>query len=120
MSLPKKLSTGFRYLGASAYNSKITLMNPEGIGSSGSKVAPTVFKADVPANITVLRGKEQLRGPELTATMSYKIVIRYRAGVNSAMTVVNRDQTFRIEDIGDPDGQRVELHLLCSLVNDGR
>ena len=116
----KKLNTGINYTSASQFNSRITLMNPASIAGDGTKVEPTLFKSNIPAAISIWRGKEQLTGPELIATMSYKIIIRYRSGVSSNMLVLQRDQTYRIEDIGDPDGQRVELHLLCSTVNDGR
>jgi SPP1 family predicted phage head-tail adaptor len=119
--LPKKLSTGVRYLPSSAFNAYITFQNPDaGQATDGTPNSATTVATNVHANIAQWRGKEVDKTQLRTGQSSYKITIRYPKtySVDASMQVLVRGQLHNIESISDPDGQQVELHLWTWVDND--
>jgi SPP1 family predicted phage head-tail adaptor len=119
--LPKKLSTGVRYLSASAFNCYITFVDPDaGQASDGTPNAPVVVASNIHANVAQWRGKEVDKPQERVGQSSYKMIIRYPKtyAVNAGMQIQFRSQLHEIESISDPDGQQVELHLWTWVNND--
>jgi SPP1 family predicted phage head-tail adaptor len=120
MSLPKRFTTGNRYLGSSAFHTPITIQNPDtGQNADGSKIAPA-FVASTRANVAQWRGKETDKTEERVGISSYKIIIHYPKNyvVATGMQILVRNQTHNIESFSDPDGQRVELHIWTSVTGD--
>src|SRR5580692_7803909 len=77
MSLPKKLSTGVRYLPASAFNAYITILDPDaGQATDGTPNVPTVVASGIHANVTPWRSKEVDKQQARVGQSSFKIVIR--------------------------------------------
>ena len=116
--LPKKLSTGVRYLSSSAFNCYVTFLNPDaGQATDGTPNPPITVASGIHANIAQWRGKEVDKTQTRVAQSSYKIVIRYPktytvdASMQVQMTRGTTTHLFNIESISDPDGQGVELHL---------
>lgn len=121
MSLPKKLSTGVRYLSSSAFNCSISFTDPnQGQATDGSPNAPVTVMQNVHANVSPWRGKEVDKPEERLGQSSYKIVIRHPKNytVNTGMQIQLRNQLHEIESVYDPDGQQVELHIWTWVNND--
>jgi SPP1 family predicted phage head-tail adaptor len=114
MALPKKLSTGVRYLGASAFNAYINFINPNaGQASDGTPNPPTSVASGIHANVSPWRAKELDKSQIRVGQSSYKIVIRYPKtySIDTGMQIQLRNQLHNIESFYDPDGQQVELHI---------
>jgi head-tail adaptor len=120
MSLPKKLNTNFRYKPAGAYNSYVTVLQPNaGQDSTGAPVAATAV-AKTWANIAIWRGKEIDKSQERVGQTSYKIILRYPKTytIDTGCQIQHGSQLHQIESIADPDGRRVELHLFTWVSDD--
>ena len=113
--LPKRPSTGIRYATAGELNRRITIQQQATTSDDfGGLDAPTVFASNVPASIKPYRGgRERYAAQQVTAEVSHEIVIRWRPGMKSSMTILYKGRLFLIVTITDPDEQQVELHLLC-------
>lgn len=118
MSLPKQLSTNYRYLPSSAFNSYITLIDPNaGQATDGTPNSPITVATNIHANVASWRSKESDVSESRVAQSSYKVVIRYpRAySVNSGMQIqLTRGGSMHllnIESVYDPDMQGVEMHI---------
>jgi head-tail adaptor len=116
--LPKKSSTGVRYLGASAFNSYITILNPNaGAATDGTQNAPTVVAQNIHANISPWRSKEVDKPQTRVGQSSFKIVVRFPktysldAGMRIQLTRAGVTTLYEIESWYDPDGQGVEAHI---------
>jgi head-tail adaptor len=112
--LPKKLSTGVRYLPSSAFNCYVTILNPNsGQATDGTPNAPSTVATGIHANVSPWRSKEKDTSQLRVGQSSYKIVIRYPKtySIDTGMQIMLRGQLHIIESFYDPDGQRVELHI---------
>jgi SPP1 family predicted phage head-tail adaptor len=118
MILPRKLSTGVRYMDASGFNSQITFMQAAGAEADGT-LNPPVALWTAWANIAMWRGKESDKPQQRNAASSFKITMRYSIEFTptSDMTIVYHGQTYNIESVSDIDGQRVQLELWCWIEN---
>jgi SPP1 family predicted phage head-tail adaptor len=119
--LPKKTSTGVRYLSSSAFNCYVSILQPDaGQATDGTPNAATTVASGIHANVAQWRGKEVDKTQTRVAQSSYKIIIRYPKSytVDASMQVQVRGQLHNIESISDPDGQQVELHLWTWVDND--
>jgi SPP1 family predicted phage head-tail adaptor len=119
--LPKKTSTGVRYLGSSAYNCYITVLNPNaGQAADGTPNAPITVAQNIHANVSPWRSKERDNSQLRVGQSSYKLVIRYPKtySLDSGMQIQFRNQLHNIESFYDPDGQQVELHIWTWVSND--
>lgn len=59
-----------------------------------------------------IKSKEQLK-------LNYEIIIRYTAGVTTAMRVRYKDKTFNINHVVNYNELNRELHLFCTEVEEG-
>lgn len=66
------------------------------------------------ADIQPLSGRELLSAQAQQAETTHKVLIRYRAGVTSAMRLLYQGRVFNIQSVTDPDMAHVTLELLCS------
>jgi SPP1 family predicted phage head-tail adaptor len=118
--LPKKLSTGFRYTATSAFDNKVTIQSLSTTADDlGGLSTQTVFAANIYASVRPLQGRELYKAQQLVAEVTHKVVIRYRVGVKSNMTVLFDGRVFDIQYVMDPDEQKVELWLFCLERSDG-
>jgi hypothetical protein len=118
MALPKKLSTGVRYLSSSAYNCYVDFLNPNsGALPDGTPNAPTVVAAGVHANVSPWRSKEIDKAQIRIGQSSFKVVIRFPktfavdTGMLIQQTRGGATLLMNIDSAYDPDGQNVELHI---------
>jgi head-tail adaptor len=120
MSLPKKMSSGVRYLPSSAFNCYITFINPNaGQAIDGTPLSATTVMA-THANVAQWRGKEADKSQDRVGLSSYKMIIRYPKtySIDTGMQIQFRSQLHNIESFSDPDGQQVELHIWTFCTDD--
>jgi head-tail adaptor len=118
--LPKKLSTGVRYLPSSAFNCYITVLNPNaGQAADGTPNAPTTVATGIHASVSPWRSKEVDKGQIRVGQSSYKVVIRapktftIDTGMQIQCVRAGVTHLLNIESLYDPDMQGVELHIWC-------
>jgi head-tail adaptor len=116
--LPKKLSTGVRYLASSAFNCYITVLDPNaGQSANGTPNAPVTVATGIHANVSPWRSKEVDKSEVRTGQSSFKIVIRFpvsftvNTGMQIQLTRAGNTTLYNVEGAYDPDGQAVELHI---------
>jgi head-tail adaptor len=116
--LPKKLSTGVRYLPSSAFNCYVTFLDPNaGQATDGTPNAPIVIASGIHANVAPWRSKEVDKSQTRVGQSSFKVAIRFPKtfSVNTGMLVqltrAGVTQLYNVEGAYDPDGQAVELHV---------
>jgi len=68
------------------------------------------------AGIEALTGREFFSSQQTVAQADYRITLRYRSGITSAMRAVEGTRTFDIQTVLDPDGRRRELVLMVKEV----
>lgn len=120
MPLPRR-SSGIRYLPSSAFNTYITILNPNaGQAADGTPNAPTTVASGIHANVSIWRSKEVDKTQTRVGVASYKIVIRYPKiySLDGGMQILLRNQLHNIDSFYDPDGQQVELHIYTLVTND--
>ena len=116
--LPKRVSTGTRYMSASQFNSLITFYQATGASSDGTpNAAVPVWTTH--ANIAVWRAKEQDLKQTRNARSSFKITTRYSKlfTPTADMTILYHGQTYNIESVSDIDGQRIQLEIWAWIEN---
>lgn len=88
---------------------------------TGEMTPSWVVVAEIYAAIESLSARDFLAAAAAQSKVSARIVIRYRAGVDSTMRIVYRDKTYNIEGVlADPKSGLDYLTLPCSEgVNDG-
>jgi head-tail adaptor len=121
MSLPKRVSTGTKYLSSSQFNSYITITNPNaGQAADGTPNAPTIVACNIHANISPWRSKEVDKEQARVGLSSYKLIIRYPKtySIDGGMQIQLRSQLHNIDSFYDPDGQQVELHIYTFVTQD--
>jgi SPP1 family predicted phage head-tail adaptor len=121
MALPKKISSGVRYLPSSAYNCLISFWDPDqGQASDGTPSPAVAVASGIHANIQPWRTREEDKSQIRVGVSTYKIVIRYPKtySLDTGMQIKLRNQLHNIESFYDPDGLRVELHIWTFCTND--
>ena len=83
-----------------------------------SLAVTTTFAENIWASIEALSGVEKFAAHEFVSEVSHQVVIRYLAGVTSAMQVVFQDRQFQIHAVLNPDERKKFLILMCNEVND--
>jgi SPP1 family predicted phage head-tail adaptor len=112
MKLPKQ-PWGVRYLGATDFTTRITVVQPNNGNAADGTPLPETTVATPWASISQWRGKQDDKAQTLQAVSSYKIVIRYPLtwSVDTGMNILVRCQRHNIESYSDPDGNQNELHI---------
>lgn len=70
-------------------------------------------QATVWAAIEPLRGREYWDAAQVAAEATYRVRMRYRAGVSPEMRLTYQGRTLEIESVTSPDERRRELELIC-------
>ena len=116
--LPKKLSTGVRYLPSSAFNCYVSFLNPNaGQATDGTPNPPVTVASGIHANVAPWRSKEVDKSMTRIGQSSYKVVIRapktFTVDTGMLIQLVRDGVThlMNIESLYDPDMQGVELHI---------
>lgn len=65
------------------------------------------------AEITPLRGQEQLIARQMTSSVSHRLTIRYRGDVTAGMRVAYGARAFHIRAVINPGEWNERLELLC-------
>jgi SPP1 family predicted phage head-tail adaptor len=81
----------------------------------------TVLFASVPAVIETLTGRELYSAQQKVSEVTHRITIRWQPGIRANMNVQwfdEIDRFFQIQDVQNPDGVHVLLHLMCIERND--
>ena len=118
--LPKRLSTGVRYLNASQYNTPVTITDPNaGQAADGTPLAEVVI-ATTHANISRWRDREADKAQARSSQGYYKIVIRYHKtySLHTGMNILVRNQRHLIDGFLDEDGQMIQLSISTWVEND--
>src|ERR1035437_6375230 len=118
--LPKKLSTGVRYMSASQYNVPITITQPNaGQAADGTPLAETIV-ATTHANVAKWRSCEVDKAQARNALGYYQITIRYpkNYSLDSGMNILVRNQRHLIDGFLDEDGQKIQLKISTWVEND--
>jgi Phage head-tail joining protein len=122
--LPKRLSTGVRFTGASEFNRRITILKPgEGADTEGTPVALVTLATNVPAKITGLRnlGKPDQTQQLTQAVTYYEVVIRYRPDVPyDAILLGPKGQTWTVTNIHNVEMANIELRINVREINGGK
>jgi head-tail adaptor len=125
MSLPKRISDGFKYLPSSAFNTYVNFVNPNaGQAADGTPNAPVTVACGIHANVSPWRSKEIDKQDVRVAQSSYKIVIRYPktfsldTGMQVQIIHGSKVQTHNIDSFMDPNAQQTELHIFTFVTAD--
>lgn len=118
--LPKRLSSGVRYMSASQLNTPITLVQPNAGQAADGTPVPEQIVAQTYANVAQWRNKELDKTDTRNAQSSYKITIRYPKTytLDAGMNILVHGQRHQIDSFSDLDGQRVELSIWTFVEND--
>lgn len=68
------------------------------------------------ADVYPLKGQERYDAQQVLASLSHRVTIRYRAGVEPSMRLQYGNRTLNIESTIDPEERHRELILMCSEV----
>lgn len=79
----------------------------------GQNKPDPVTVATVWGSIEPLSGRELMRAQEIVASVTHRVRIRYRSGIEPSMHVVCHDRTLGIEAVLNLEERNRELELLC-------
>lgn len=66
------------------------------------------------AEVKDVSGREYFESRQIpTSSVTTKVTIRYRSGLDAGMRVVGGKRVLNIQSIIDPDGKKRELLLMC-------
>lgn len=94
----------------------ITIRQPAVPGDiiRGQADQPAVTIADkTPASIEPLDGRELFEAQQMSANISHRIRLRYRAGVKPTQQVLFGARVFEISSVINVEERNIELRLLC-------
>ena len=100
-------------LNAGRLRHRIDIVTQTGVQDStgGWSLADTQVFASVWATVEALSGDEQFVAGTQVSKVSHRVVLRYLAGVTSAMQVRWQGRKFQITDVLNPDGRTKMLAL---------
>ena len=81
--------------------------------SYGTEVPRWSDFATVWAEVKDISGREYTAMQQAISNVSVRVRIRYLDGVVPTMRVIYGARTLEIVSVLDPDGRRIELHLMC-------
>lgn len=98
---------------ASLLRHRITIEQPVLVadGQGGYTKSWSTF-ATVWARITPAGGNENASTRQQVPEINYRIVLRYRDGITSAMRINWNSRLFNIRTVSDPDGLKINLILI--------
>lgn len=98
--------------GVSDLRDRVTIEMATRVGDGvGGAASSWIELATVWASVTPLTGREVATGERVEAHQGYRITIRYRNDVTTAMRVIWAGRTLNIRSLADPDGRMRWLEL---------
>lgn len=79
----------------------------------GGQVVAWATQFDSWANVAPVRGAEKMEAQQVQSTQTYRITIRYRPNVTTAMRVNWSGKTMNILAVNNPDQRRKYLEMIC-------
>src|SRR5437899_7178475 len=110
--LPKSID-GLQFSQAGDFDRKVTLLAPSTQRDENGEAMPDVVVAEVWASIAALLPKYIEKTQQTVTEVTYKIKIRYRAGITTANRVSFRGRLYNIEGVVNLGEANRELHLFC-------
>ena len=106
---------------AGKYRLRVTFYAPNlGRDTSTGELLPRTAFATVWAGLTPNNATYKEKSEQVTTETTWKLEIRYLAGLDTSFTVNYDGRTFKIMSIQDPTGQKRELKLILIERNSGR
>ena len=93
--------------------SRITIMRSVEQDKDGGYNTYWVPVATVRAEVVGLTGREVVMDRTLQGVTTYRIRIRWRAGITQANQLRYGDQTLNVRSVADPDGRRDQLLIMA-------
>ena len=119
MNTPKT-AQGVRRKSATDFNCRVTFLGSGNVDNLGNIAAASVVCtvwANVKAVISV-RGAAMLKADEILQKTNYEVAMRWRDDVDESMLVEIKGKQFTLDNLADPDGQQIELRMICSEVDE--
>tara|TARA_R110002095_G_scaffold109849_1_gene96207 strand:+ start:1332 stop:1652 length:321 start_codon:yes stop_codon:yes gene_type:complete len=85
--------------------------------TSGDMVDTPVDLATVWASVTQMSGRELVNAQQVKPDATYKVIIRYLAGVTTDDFFTFNGRTFQILDVNNIDERNITLELMCKEEN---
>lgn len=105
---------------AGRLNHRVTIQALSGDRNAMGEVERTYTPAaTVWAAVEPLRGEELTSAQKISASITTRIVMRYRTDVTAQCRLVNKTTTYGIEAVINPQDGRRELQCLCREFPDG-
>ena len=97
---------------------RVTFQKPSGktTNSMGETVPVYINFATVWASVQPFKGREYHEAQKIRAETTYKITMRYLAGVTPDMRIKHHNKTLEIQSILNIDERNVELQIIASEV----
>lgn len=95
---------------------RITILEPSGtVENEVGEEVPVLKEIDtVWAKVEELRGKELLEAQKINPELTYRITIRYRKGIHSAMVLDYEGRRLELASPPIEIGRRKYLELMCT------
>jgi SPP1 family predicted phage head-tail adaptor len=105
---------------AGRLNHRVTIQALSGTRNAMGEVERTFTPlATVWGAVEPLRGEELTTAQKISASITTRVVMRYRTDVNAKCRIVNGAKTYGIEAVINPEDGRRELQCLCREFPDG-
>jgi SPP1 family predicted phage head-tail adaptor len=93
---------------------RVTIQESTGVNVGGVPVGTWTDVVTVWAAVEDLSGRELMSAQQISADVTTKITMRWRAGISPKMRAVLGTRVFDIQTPGlDLEGRRREMHMLC-------
>lgn len=93
---------------------RVTIQQPVTAANAyGERITTWSTVATVWGAVEPLRGREFFDAEQVQAEISHRVVLRYRAGLNSTMRLLHLGRVLHIVTIIDVDERHRELQLMC-------
>jgi len=119
MNMPKT-AQGNRRKSATDFNCRVTFLGagtPDNLGNISSATEVCTVWANVRAVIST-RGAAELKASGILQKTNYEVAMRWRDDIDESMLVQIKGKQFSLDNLADPDGQQIELRMICSEVNE--
>ncbi len=93
---------------------RVTIQQPVvAVNGYGERITTWSTVATVWAAVEPLRGREFFDAEQVQAEISHRVIMRYRAGMESTMRLLYATRVLHIGTIIDVDERHRELQLMC-------
>ena len=94
---------------------RITFQKPGGTAKNGMGEDVPVYTdfATVWAAVEPLTGREYTESQKIRAETTYRVTVRYLAGITPNMRIVHHDKTLNIASVLNVDERNIELQIVA-------